>query len=529
MISIIIPARNASDTLSDCLAAISAQEGMEHPFEVIIVDDGSTDDTRQIARGYEARVVALDGRGPAAARNAGAQNARGEILAFTDADCQPARDWLLRLTQPFVDPGVVGVRGVYRTHQQGWMPRFVQQEYAFKYRRMERYPAIDFIDTYSAAYRRQVFLENGGFEETFPVPSVEDQEFSFRMARKGYKMVFAPEAIVFHRHDRNLGEYWRRKFGIGYWKVLLLRWLPERAFADTHTPGSQRAQILLLTLSFFSFVLSLLWKPFLIVAFFCLMLFYLSAIPFLFHLVKTDARLLPGAVFLILVRAAALASGLMLGVVYPTARAPQHANAFKMIERILKRGMDLLGAIAGLTLTAPLLASAALAIKLDSHGPIFFTQERIGQGGKKFKIYKLRTMVVGADQQVNQVLVCNPLQGPVFKVPNDPRVTRAGRFLRRWSVDELPQLWNVLCGQMSLVGPRPEESWVVAQYNDRQRSRLSIKPGLTGPMQVNGRGNLDMEARLALELDYIQNYSIWRDLGILLKSLPAILSGKGAY
>jgi lipopolysaccharide/colanic/teichoic acid biosynthesis glycosyltransferase len=121
------------------------------------------------------------------------------------------------------------------------------------------------------------------------------------------------------------------------------------------------------------------------------------------------------------------------------------------------------------------------------------------------------------------------LQGPVFKVPNDPRVTRAGRFLRRWSVDELPQLWNVLCGQMSLVGPRPEESWVVAQYNDRQRSRLSIKPGLTGPMQVNGRGNLDMEARLALELDYIQNYSIWRDLGILLKSLPAILSGKGAY
>lgn len=529
MISVIIPARNASDTLSDCLRAISAQEGIDLPYEVIVVDDGSTDDTGQIALGYEARVVTLDGRGPAAARNTGAQNARGEILVFTDADCQPARDWLARLTLPFRDPEIVGVRGAYRTHQQSWVPRFVQEEYAFKYRRMERYSAIDFIDTYSAAYRRQVFLENCGFEEAFPVPSVEDQEFSFRLARKGYKMVFAPQAIVFHRHDRNLGEYWRRKFGIGYWKALLLRWLPERVFADTHTPRSQRAQIFLLALGFISFVLGLFWKPFLIISICCLMLFYLSAFPFLFHLVKNDARLLPGGIFLLLVRAAALASGLMLGFIFPTARSPQHTNPFKIMERVSKREMDLVGAIGGLILTAPLLALAALAIKLDSNGPVFFTQERVGQGGKKFEIYKLRTMVVGAEQQVNQVLAYNPLHGPVFKVPNDPRVTRVGRFLRRWSLDELPQLWNVLCGQMSLVGPRPEESWVVAQYNDRQRSRLLIKPGLTGPMQVNGRGNLDMEARLALELDYIQHYSIWKDFDILFKSIPAIVSGKGAY
>ena len=183
----------------------------------------------------------------------------------------------------------------------------------------------------------------------------------------------------------------------------------------------------------------------------------------------------------------------------------------------------------GLILAAPILLIACLAIKLDNPGPVFFSQERIGLNGKSFKMYKLRTMIVGAESQVAKVLATNPLHGPVFKIPDDPRVTRVGRFLRRWSLDELPQLWNVFRGEMSLVGPRPEESWVVAQYNDQQRSRLAIKPGLTGPMQVSGRGDLDMDARLQLELDYIWNNSIYEDLKILIKSLPAIISGKGAY
>jgi lipopolysaccharide/colanic/teichoic acid biosynthesis glycosyltransferase len=196
---------------------------------------------------------------------------------------------------------------------------------------------------------------------------------------------------------------------------------------------------------------------------------------------------------------------------------------------LLKRILDLSGSIVGLLLTSPLLLLAGLAIKLDDPGPVFFSQERIGLNGKSFRMYKLRTMVVGAERQVAQVLATNPLRGPVFKIPDDPRVTRAGRFLRRWSLDELPQLWNVLRGEMSLVGPRPEESWVVAQYNDFQRSRLKIKPGLTGPMQVYGRGDLDMEARLKLELEYIRNYSLHEDLKILIKSLPAVISGKGAY
>jgi lipopolysaccharide/colanic/teichoic acid biosynthesis glycosyltransferase len=138
-------------------------------------------------------------------------------------------------------------------------------------------------------------------------------------------------------------------------------------------------------------------------------------------------------------------------------------------------------------------------------------------------------MVADAEARLEEVLAQNPLSGPAFKIPDDPRVTRVGRWLRRWSVDELPQFWNVLKGEMSLVGPRPEETWVVAQYNDEQRQRLSVKPGLTGPMQVSGRGALDMDHRLALELDYIQNYSLGRDLKILLQTITAVFKAEGAF
>ncbi|OGO21152.1 MAG: hypothetical protein A2Z14_16330 [Chloroflexi bacterium RBG_16_48_8] len=214
---------------------------------------------------------------------------------------------------------------------------------------------------------------------------------------------------------------------------------------------------------------------------------------------------------------------------FPVSTKDRDDKGSTISNRFLKRTLDLIGSVVGLLLTAPVLLIVGLAIKLDNPGPVFFSQERIGLNGKPFRMVKLRTMVVGAERQVAQVLAANPLHGPVFKIPDDPRVTRVGRLLRRWSLDELPQLWNVLRGDMSLVGPRPEESWVVERYNDLQRSRLKIKPGLTGPMQVSGRGDLDMNERLELELRYIRNCSIKEDLKILIKSLPAIISGKGAY
>jgi cellulose synthase/poly-beta-1,6-N-acetylglucosamine synthase-like glycosyltransferase len=317
-VSIIIPAKNAARTIAKCLQAVLAQKSFAEPYEVIVVDDGSDDTTAAIANGYGVRVIHLEeGIGPAAARNAGAAVAKGEILVFTDADCEPESNWLVEMVKPFEDPAVVGVRGAYRSHQSGWVPRFVQQEYAFKYMLIAGLDSIDFIDTYSAAYRRSTFMENGGFEKAFPVPCVEDQEFSFRLARKGYRMVFAPDAIVFHLHDRNVGEYVQRKFGIGYWKAFMLRWMPERLFQDTHTPTTQRAQIGLLALILLAILASLFWPGLWYIVLMLYGVFYFTALPFFVHLAFQDGILIFIAPFLILLRAGALGFGLLWGFLFP--------------------------------------------------------------------------------------------------------------------------------------------------------------------------------------------------------------------
>jgi exopolysaccharide biosynthesis polyprenyl glycosylphosphotransferase len=194
-----------------------------------------------------------------------------------------------------------------------------------------------------------------------------------------------------------------------------------------------------------------------------------------------------------------------------------------------KRAMDLIGAALGLIIGAPVMAVVAVVIKLDSPGPVFFVQRRVGANGRTFNMYKFRTMFLGAADLLDQLVDINSLAEPVFKVKDDPRVTRTGRFLRRSSLDELPQLFNVLKGEMSLVGPRPEETWMVQRYTSWQRKRLMMKPGMTGPMQVAGRADLSFQTRLQLELDYIANYSIWRDLQILILTVPAVIRGRGSY
>src|SRR5271157_662571 len=531
IISVIIPAKNASDTLPAGLNALKSQNGLSFckDYEVIVVDDGSTDHTAELARSMGAIVISQSNAGPAAARNAGAKKSCGDLLLFTDADCIPDCNWIAEMIQPFVDPKVMGAKGVYRTKEKGLVARFVQSEYAYKYATMERKTALDFVDTYSAAYRREVFLENGGFDESFPVPSVEDQEFSFRLAGKGYKLAFQPDAVVFHAHDRNLAEYMRRKYGIGYWKAFLLNWLPEKTFKDSHTPPSQRWQIVLLGLALFFGLAIPFWKTGLWIALAALILFLLSSYSFVQFVYKYDRKVGLIVIPMVIVRALALGAGLTAGFVFPQYSRNHTREGYKLMERVAKRGIDILGATVGLIISIPFVIIAGIAIKIDSAGPVFFLQERVGENGKPFKMVKLRTMVVGADQLVQSVLRYNLLKGPVYKIPNDPRVTRVGRFLRRWSIDELPQFWNVLIGEMSLVGPRPEETWLVAQYNDFQRQRLMVKPGLTGPMQVNGRGDLDMDQRLAIEINYIRDYSLRKDMVILFQSFQAVFSGKGAF
>jgi lipopolysaccharide/colanic/teichoic acid biosynthesis glycosyltransferase len=309
----------------------------------------------------------------------------------------------------------------------------------------------------------------------------------------------------------------------------MLRWLPEKMLSDSHTLPVQRWQIGLLALTLMGLALGFFWTPAFVLALASTVLFFVIDAPFLLHLLREDLGWLFVAPPMLVLRAGSLGLGLTIGFLFPPKARAKAAAGLSPLQRALKRTIDLLGAAVGMLLSAPVLAVAAVAIKLDSSGPIFFRQARAGEHGKPFEVLKLRTMVQGAELRAEEVLDQNPLNGPVFKIPNDPRVTRVGRWLRRWSVDELPQFWNVLKGEMSLVGPRPEEIWVVAQYSDEQRQRLAVKPGLTGPMQVAGRGSLEMEQRLALDLEYIQNYSLGRDLKILLQTITAVFKAEGAF
>jgi exopolysaccharide biosynthesis polyprenyl glycosylphosphotransferase len=195
----------------------------------------------------------------------------------------------------------------------------------------------------------------------------------------------------------------------------------------------------------------------------------------------------------------------------------------------MKRAMDVAVSALLLLLLSPLLLGVALWILLDDGRPVFFRQRRAGKDGAPFTMVKFRTMVTDAEQRLPELVDIASLDQPAFKIPDDPRVTRSGRWLRRTSIDELPQLWNVLRGDMSLVGPRPEEESVVALYDERQRGRLAIKPGLTGPMQVYGRSDLTFEERLAMERDYLDNLSLLTDLAILLRTPRAMIRGEGAY
>jgi len=197
------------------------------------------------------------------------------------------------------------------------------------------------------------------------------------------------------------------------------------------------------------------------------------------------------------------------------------------LSSALKRCIDVAGALAGIVLTAPLMLAAAAAIKLQSRGPILFRQVRVGRGGKTFAMWKLRTMCVDAEARKSQLTNQNEMSGPVFKIASDPRITGVGCMLRKYSIDELPQFFHVLTGQMSLVGPRPPLPGEVEFYKPWQRGRLAVKPGLTCLWQVNGRNNVDFDEWVNLDLEYIRRWSLALDLRILLKTIPVVLRGSG--
>jgi exopolysaccharide biosynthesis polyprenyl glycosylphosphotransferase len=195
----------------------------------------------------------------------------------------------------------------------------------------------------------------------------------------------------------------------------------------------------------------------------------------------------------------------------------------------LKRAFDLVVGTIGLVLTLPIFGLAAVAILVDDGRPVFFRQQRVGEAGRRFRIFKFRTMVRDAEARFHDLASLEEFDDPLFKMKGDPRVTRSGRFLRRTSIDELPQLLNVLKGEMSIVGPRPELVDIVARYRPEHEFRLQVKPGITGPWQVFGRSDLTFDEILAVEREYVENLSLARDIRIVLMTVPAVFGKRGAY
>ena len=196
---------------------------------------------------------------------------------------------------------------------------------------------------------------------------------------------------------------------------------------------------------------------------------------------------------------------------------------------VIKRTIDIVCSFVGILVLSPLFIVIAIIIKLTSKGPVFFSQKRVGKHGREFDMYKFRSMVVNAEELKEKLAAQNEMSGPMFKMKDDPRVTKVGKFIRKTSIDELPQLWNILKGDMSLVGPRPSLPKEVAQFEDWMYKRLEVKPGLTCYWQVSGRNNIDFEDWMKLDVKYVKERNLWIDIKLIFKTVGVLFGDKNAH
>ncbi|MDD6628959.1 MAG: sugar transferase [Lachnospiraceae bacterium] len=199
------------------------------------------------------------------------------------------------------------------------------------------------------------------------------------------------------------------------------------------------------------------------------------------------------------------------------------------IYKFIKRFFDILLSMIALLCLSPVFLLTILAIKIEDGGPAFFTQLRAGKDMKPFKMYKFRSMYVNADEKLQELLQKNEQTGHAFKIKNDPRITKVGKFIRKVSIDELPQLINIIKGDMSIVGPRPILTWQMEECNDYEKQRLIVQPGLTCYWQISGRANIEWEEWVELDLNYIQDMSLWTDIKMIVKTIPEVFTSEGAY
>ena len=320
MLSVVIPAYNAEKTIGTLLTALKGQDGED--FETIVVDDGSHDRTVEIAKRFKVKVFANRHKGPAWQRNFGARMAKGDTIVFTDADCIPPKRWLREMTAPLKEKGVVGVSGTYRTlNPENMISRFEGYEIERRHRHMAEKKYTDFIGTAFAAYRRNVFLKAGGFDTSFPMASGEDTELSFRLARMGYKMVFNPNAWVFHPHTPTLRAYVKQKFWRAYWRVPLYKRHPKKVAGDSYTG----LEIPLSAASMAVFVLSAFFALFSPAAFAfvitSLLFLYAINLKLFIFLARNEVAMVMLALLMLPLRTLIWMGGFVAGTLYP-ARQP---------------------------------------------------------------------------------------------------------------------------------------------------------------------------------------------------------------
>jgi cellulose synthase/poly-beta-1,6-N-acetylglucosamine synthase-like glycosyltransferase len=314
--SVIVPAYQAADVVGACVEALTQQSVARPCYEILVVDDGSPDETAAVARAAGAdRVLAIPHAGPAAARNAGIEAARGAILLFTDADCIPARDWLLQMTAPFEAPGVSGVKGAYRTEQGEVVARLAQCEFEERYDLLARGETIDFVDTYAAAFRRAALEEVGTFDVAFTQANNEDVDLSYRLAKAGHRLRFNRQAVVGHRHPASWWRYVQVKARRGYWRMLVYRMHPGKALQDSYTPQTLKLQVILALLALGCVGLGLLWPALLWGALLALVGIGLSALPLVRVALRHDRAVAGWMPLFVLVRSLAFSGGVLAGAV----------------------------------------------------------------------------------------------------------------------------------------------------------------------------------------------------------------------
>ena len=320
-VSIIVATFNGASRIGNCLDALLSQSG-GRDAEILVVNDGSTDDTADVVASYPGiHLITQSNAGPAAARNRGVLEARGAIVLFTDDDCVPMSDWLTAMIEPFRNPDVVGVKGIYRTRQRRLVARFVQLEYEDKYRLMMNLPSIDFIDTYSAGFRRDRFLEMNGYDTTFPLACAEDIELSYRMSARGWVMKFVPAAVVYHTHPDTLQKYLKKKYKFAFWRVLALSKNRSKAIKDSHTPQLMKLQLLFGPALLAAIAYDLLQRPKIPASGAVLACFFLSIIPFVSRALRKEPIVGLLSPMLLAARSCAQVLGVAAGLIYARRRA----------------------------------------------------------------------------------------------------------------------------------------------------------------------------------------------------------------